>query len=252
MPDIAPVAAPSHYPDNVGAQTIKTAPFLLAERVLGEVIAMRAMAAFVGIAGTGKTFALRTLVGGLEADVAWLEFQSRPSQLDVTQDLFRVLIGEVPDTKRSRLSQLLLEYLSQLSRELIIVVDEAQRLSTLGIEVIRYLHDHPSTDFALVLSGGDGCWAVISGEPMLRSRVYRRVRFQPLAPPEVLTCMRNYHEVYVRCPDDLILEIDRDCCHGIFRHWSAFTATVVPLMGRRKTLTAEIARKAMRLIPSGD
>jgi DNA transposition AAA+ family ATPase len=58
-------------------------------------------------------------------------------------------------------------------------VDEAQRLTSECIEFLRYLHDHPHTRFALILVGGDGCWEVLSREPMLRSRIFRRLNFGP-------------------------------------------------------------------------
>lgn len=51
----------------------------------------------------------------------------------------------------------------------VVVVDEAQSLNTECIEYLRYLHDHRSTRFALLLVGGDGTWKVLSREPMLRS-----------------------------------------------------------------------------------
>ncbi|MFE9368064.1 AAA family ATPase [Streptomyces sp. NPDC006978] len=56
----------------------------------------------------------------------------------------------------------------------LVVVDEAQRLNGDCIELLRHLHDHPKTRFALLYVGGDGCWEVLSKEPMLRSRVFRR------------------------------------------------------------------------------
>ena len=44
----------------------------------------------------------------------------------------------------------------------------------------RYLHDHDDTAFGLLYVGGNGCWEVLSREPMLRSRIFRRVRFGPM------------------------------------------------------------------------
>ena len=50
------------------------------------------------------------------------------------------------------------------------MIDEAQRLNGDCIELLRHLHDHPHTRFALLYVGGDGCWEVLSREPMLASR----------------------------------------------------------------------------------
>jgi DNA transposition AAA+ family ATPase len=64
-------------------------------------------------------------------------------------------------------------------------VDEAQRLTSECIEFLRYLHDHPRTRFALMLMGGDDAWTVLSREPMLRSRIFRRVNVTPLTGAQV-------------------------------------------------------------------
>lgn len=65
----------------------------------------------------------------------------------------------------------------------LVVVDEAQRLNGECIEMLRHLHDHPAARFALLYVGGDGCWEVLSREPMLRSRIFRRLPFTALPPP---------------------------------------------------------------------
>ena len=78
----------------------------------------------------------------------------------------------------------------------IVVVDESQLLTSDCIELLRYLHDHRSTRFALVLVGGNGTWRVLSREPMLASRVYRRVRFAPLTRGDVLAAIPAYHPIY--------------------------------------------------------
>ena len=111
----------------------------------------------------------------------------------------------------------------------IIVIDEAQRLSRECIEFLRYLHDHPVTRFALVLVGGDGCWEVLAREPMLRSRIYRRVVFRPLSSRQVLDMVSRYHPLYQEAPADLVLFIDEYFGHGNFRNWAAFTRSAQEL-----------------------
>jgi hypothetical protein len=41
-----------------------------------------------------------------------------------------------------------------------VVVDESQLLISDCIELLRYLHDHRTTRFALILVGGNGTWRV--------------------------------------------------------------------------------------------
>ena len=47
-----------------------------------------------------------------------------------------------------------------------------------------------------MLVGGNGTWTVLSREPMLASRVYRRVRFAALARADVIGAMPAYHPLY--------------------------------------------------------
>ena len=97
------------------------------------------------------------------------------------------------------------------------VVDESQLLTSDCIELLRYLHDHRTTRFALVLVGGNGTWRVLSREPMLASRVYRRVRFQPLTRAGVLAAIPGNHPLYARAELELIRLIDDLFAHGNLR-----------------------------------
>jgi len=127
----------------------------------------------------------------------------------------------------------------------LIVVDEAQRLNSECVELLRYLHDNPRTDFALVLVGGDGAWEVLSREPMLRSRVFRRVTFRPLGATDVLAHMRGYHPLYTEASDDLLLFVDDQFAHGNLRNWASFTLSAA---GLGRTLDMAVARNVFTLL----
>jgi len=103
---------------------------------------------------------------------------------------------------------------------------------TASIEFLRHLHDHPATTFGLLLIGGDGCWDVLAREPMLRSRIYRRVSFAPMTAGQVLDVVRRFHSVYADASDELILFVDDNFAHGNFRNWAASTRTAQSLCAR--------------------
>src|SRR5450755_2432189 len=103
------------------------------------------------------------------------------------------------------------------------VVDEAQWLNRECNEYLRHLHDHPRTRVSLLLVGGDGCWRVLSREPMPRSRIYRRVRLAPMRPQTVLTVIPGYPPIYRNTPPELIAMVDDRYAHGCFREWASFT-----------------------------
>lgn len=252
----APIPEPEHFGGDEEAETVETDALLYAEQALKDIIEHSAMAAFVGIAGTGKTFALRTLVMEIEGvRSVWVEFEARPTLLHVARVLYRALgLGE-PDGNRNQLSLGILEALRNApdSEPLLLVVDEAQRLNTECIEYLRYLHDHVTTGFALALVGGNGCWSVIQAEPMLESRIFRRVWFKKMDGVSVLKTMPEYHRLYRACQPEVITYVDDEYAKGNFRTWANFTATAAAYMreNKRKTLTQKIARFIINLLRGG-
>jgi hypothetical protein len=142
-------------------------------------------------------------------------------------------VGAHPSTGRpTRLDRFaiirrLVEHL--IAERAIVVIDESQLLTSDCIELLRYLHDHRTTRFALVLVGGNGTWRVLSREPMLASRVYRRVRFQPLARADVLAAIPAYHPIYADVDPALVELVDDMFAHGNLRNWAAFTDSALRL-----------------------
>ena len=241
-----------HFLDLQGARTIPTEHLLLTRRAVGDLAEAQAMGAVHGDAGLGKTFAVEEAVAGVGLPVSWTSFPSRPTMRLVAITLIDALT-EVPAGERNRfqLTGKLVELLAE--RDRLIVVDEAQRLNRECIEYLRHLHDHPLTRFGLLLVGGDGCWQVLSREPMLRSRMYRRVVFKPLGSKDLLSGIRGYHAIYAEVPDELVLFIDDYFGHGNLRNWASFTHSAGALCRRHKrtSVDEEIARNVFALHGGG-
>ena len=242
-----------HFLDLTGAQTVATEAFKLTRRAVADVYEAGAMGVIHGEAGLGKTFAVEeALAGSPEMESSWAAFPSQPTMRLVTTTLLEVLTG-VPDSERDRFyaTRLLIEELT--GRPRLVVVDEAQRLNRECIECLRHLHDNPATTFGLLLVGGDGCWEVLSREPMLRSRIYRRVTFRPLSSQEVLDLLPSYHRIYQNVDPELLLFIDDNFAHGNFRNWASFTRSAVDLLRRRRprVLDEAVARNVFGLYGGG-
>jgi hypothetical protein len=183
-----------------------------------------------------------------------VQFPSRPTMLHVARRLYRELTGADPGrANRFDLSEQLIALLA--GREWLLIVDEAQWLNRECIEYLRHLHehDHPRTRFSLLLVGGDGCWRVLSREPMLRSRIYRRVRFAPMRLQTVLQVIPGYHPIYQHAAGDLLAMVDDCYAHGCFREWASFTHSALAFCHEQSTamLTEPIARAVLELHAGG-
>jgi hypothetical protein len=128
-------------------------------------------------------------------------------------------------------------------------IDEVQRLTSECIELLRYLHDHPHTRFALLLVAGDGCWEVLSREPMLRSRIYRRVSMAPLSGDQVCELMGSFHPIYTGVARELLPLVDDHLAQGNLGDGASFTHTAAKLCSEqsRAQLDAEVVRNAFAL-----
>ncbi|MEV3986911.1 ATP-binding protein [Nonomuraea sp. NPDC049758] len=251
---------PTHFTNLTDAATLETDQFTLARRIIGDLIDHLATGVVHGCAGTGKTFAVQAVLEDLRAGTGprgrtaalTLTFTSKPTMRLVAEELLKALTGSAPRNRsRFYLIAALIDLLTGPPR--LLVIDEAQRMNSDCLEQLRHLHDHPDTRFALLYVGGDGCWEVLSREPMLRSRVFRRLPFKPLDRAEVPALIRRYHPIYHGVADELLLDVDDTYAHGTLRDWAAFTHTAADLCREsgRAGVDAAIAANAYTLLGGG-
>ncbi|MGI8803156.1 MAG: AAA family ATPase [Solirubrobacteraceae bacterium] len=238
-----------HYLGLAGARTMPTTALQLTRRAVADLVDLEAMGVVYGPAGSGKTFAWRTAVAGLDVPVCAVQFPSRPSMLRVAQVLLGQLSGTTPKGSRFALSDELIDLLAERPR--LVVVDEAQWLNRDCIEYVRHLHDDPATKFSLLLVGGNGCWEVLEREPMLRSRLFRRVAFAPMTAEGVLRVIPNYHPLYQGVDPELLLLIDDVFAHGFFRDWATFTHTAQRVCSDRRQPLDEAVTRAVFALHEG-
>ena len=242
-----------HYLDLADARTLPTPGLIATYRAVTDLLEHAAMGVVHGMAGLGKTYGVeQALTRAGEPSVCWAMFPSRPTMRLVAARLFEQLTySSAGRCSRFELADQVVEELAVRPR--VIVVDEAQRLTSECIEFLRYLYDHPHTRFALVLVGGDGCWEVLSREPMLRSRIFRRVNITPLTGAQVCALMGTFHPIYAGVEPEVLLLVDDHFAHGNLRNWASFTHTAAKLCAEhgRARLDAEIARNTFALHGGG-
>lgn len=239
-----------HFLDLAGATPVETDALLLTRRAIRDVARHRALGVVHGAAGLGKTFAVERALASLDPGWSpiWLAFPVRPTMRLIAQELLTAITGADEPGDRFHLARRIKAELATAPR--LVIVDEAQNLNRECIEFLRHLGEDPHRQGATLLVGGDGCWDVLSREPMLRSRVFRRVLFTPLRGDEVVRVIPGYHAIYEHAGDELIRFIDHYCGHGNFRNWAAFTLSAADLCAEvgRAALDEQIARNTFALL----
>jgi hypothetical protein len=241
-----------HFLDLEDANTVPTGSFKLTGRAVHDVVNHLAMGAIYGDAGLGKTYATESAVKRYpDIESFWFTFEDQTTPRDIANTLLDVITGVPHSGTRYRMTRDLVEVLAERPR--LIVVDEAQNLNRRCIEHLRYLHDQPRTTFGLLFVGGNACWDVLSRYPMLRSRIWRRVEFQPLSTKVVREAMPRFHPIYAEADPDLLLLIDDRACHGIFRFWASVTLTAAEICAQHglTTITEQVVRNLLRLWDGG-
>jgi DNA transposition AAA+ family ATPase len=227
------------------AAVLATRHLLMTEQAVADLIDSEAMGAVVGPAGLGKTFAIAHAIQQRSEPILQLTFEARPTMRLVADRLLNALTGAPWSGTRFAMTAQLLDRLSERRR--LVVIGEAQNLNRDCFEYLRHLHDDPTTRFGLLFDGGDGCWEVLSREPMLHSRIYRRVAFTALSDSDILTLIPDYHPIYTDADPELLLEINDKATNGRLRSWAAFTHTAAAICQRQRTsrIGPTIARGAL-------
>ena len=228
---------PRHFLNLTGAATIKTPHDARTGKLIPNVVDQAAIGAVYGEAGNGKTFSVQSALEGVKIPTVEIASLRRPTMKYIALSVLEGITKVRHQGELMRLTEDLRTVLREQRR--LVVIDEAQNLSTECFEYLRHLHDDPRTDFALLFVGGNRCWDVISRHPMLRSRIWHKVEFRPLSVAEVRKIMPRYHAIYREADVELLLEIDEEFAHGNFRNWAAFTKTAALLCAERKRKTID-------------
>jgi hypothetical protein len=87
---------------------------------------------------------------------------------------------------------------------------------------------------------------------MLRSRLYHRVTFAPLASDSVLRVIPRFHPLYADVDLELLALVDDRFAHGYFRDWVTFTQTASRLCQELgQPLDEKVARAVFALHDGG-
>ena len=222
-----PERAIRHYQDLSDASIIRTEALLLAEHAILDLVDDFGIGLLYGEAGLGKTTALEWSLRKLRHTT--VSFPSRPTRRETVATLYELIVGTTPRGNRYAIERALRDALRTPN---VIAVDEAQNLPLECLHQLRQLHDLPDTRFALIFVGGPGCGANLDSDPMLASRIHRRVEFRELDEATLLEAIPNYHPLYRDVEPAMILRINDEYARGSFRAWARFTHTAARLCAR--------------------
>jgi AAA domain len=218
-----PPPSRDHYLGLKGARAMGTKAARDVEQRVRKAIAHQAMICIHGHVGLGKTFAVHTALRKHAPDATLpLRFRQSPNMSEIRGSLWRALTlpAEPPPSADSCDHQIKQALAQQFH---ILLLDEAQWLSTTALEYFRALWDDMGTQLAVVFVGSGNTRQKILNREALHSRIYDWQQFSPLTPEEVLTTIPAYHPLWTSAEPDLLMFADDNAGHGSFRNWAKLT-----------------------------
>ncbi|MFJ3206310.1 AAA family ATPase [Streptomyces sp. NPDC086989] len=217
-----PAAREDHFMRLPGAQVVSTRALLAARENIRAAIGAQAMICIYGQAGHGKSFAVNASLRELAPKLTRrIQFRARPSTRDLRHELFYALgLQGRPPAHAIEFDRMLR---GALVEPLVLVCDEAQWLSKLCFEYLRYLWDDTDSALTIVFTGGNGCFEMLLSEPMLESRVYAWQEIGRMPLEEVLDVIPAFHPLWSEADPELIALCDQEAAHGNFRAWAKIT-----------------------------
>ncbi len=188
----APAPRPEHFGSLQHAQTVSTS-------ILGEVadkvemtLQARQIMMLWGPPGTGKTYALRSVLEG--RDFAELVFSDTPSRKETLNAIHVALFGRPGTGNAGQIERTL--KLALRDHALVLVVDEVESLNNKRLHLLRTLQDFPGSQLTLFLIGDERSRETVENDRRLSRRVLTDVHFTAMNREAVIRHLRGYHPLF--------------------------------------------------------
>lgn len=207
-----------------GARPVATRQVAAAREAVRHVCATGTVAAFIGPADSGKTFAAEVAIelNCAGTVIRWAVPTRRMTEYAFLTGLVSTLSG-VP--QEGIFNQLLDAGRFSLSEHSgLVVIEHAENLNRHLTELLRHLRLDAGAGSALLLIGRDDAESVVT---RLGGDVTRRVTFDALAGEELLDALRKLHPILETAPAELLGFVDTNYASGLLGKWMSFTREAV-------------------------
>lgn len=237
--------APAHGPSPElapGASTVETEALQELCCAVDLCVAARRNLLLTGLAGCGKTHAVRYILQG--RPFYEVRFGEKLNRRQTIGCVHRAVTGKRSDRTQEQME----EDLFVLLREpVVLVLEEVQYLDETQMHLVRVLYDRPETEVTMLFVGEPEALELVERVESLGSRIPIRLLFDHLVADEVPENLRLYHPMYEQLSDAELLALNRRHFGGEWRDIDSFTALAVPLLASETaTLSEDVIGKLER------
>lgn len=204
----------------VDTTLITTEPLKLLLGAAPIALANRRIICLYGQSGCGKTVALDVLANTLGVRVVTVILDRGSTDKQVIEHLYQAVRGATGPVPNSVRRAEMMAHLRRLlaAGDTVLMVDEAQNASLRALELVRQLHEDPTSRCGLVVAGVNLA-EKLEREEMLNNRIGLRVAFPPLTGDQLVSILGQLHPVLAQMPVPLLRATDDEYCHGQLRRW---------------------------------
>lgn len=215
---LSPNLAPQHLRGVNGAHTLNTPGLREIRANVAQLKNHGGIILIDGKPGVGKTFGTHEALTTCELNVYWADMSDTPLGKEAIARIFTAVIGRRPN--RGMTSYELTETTCDALQgcQGVIVIDEAQNMTSSALRAVRFLHDRPSTKMLFVLIGS-GVFNTVRGVPELDSRVSRRSMIRELGSKDLLSNLRELHPLLAATQEKVLVDLG-EFAKGNLRNWA--------------------------------
>ncbi|MFC6238021.1 AAA family ATPase [Longivirga aurantiaca] len=206
-----------------------------------------------GPRGAGKRIALAAALSDQQHPYSFVAMPPAPSENKLMAVLIDAVLGDRDEYELRDMQDDLVDALGHESS--ILVIDQAQELTTKAASQLQYLHARPGANWSLVLLGSDDLDRASTTSARLRGDIIATVDVQALKGDDLIRALRGMHASFGISDPKLLKLIDQDYCFGLLRRWGIFLQHTLELThaldpdATPPEIDLSLARAATALMP---